>query len=51
MKNMQESINLLYSLNDKANIPDNEILELIINDDIDLNIICKEMYNLSTYNT
>ena len=51
MKNMQESINLLYSLNEKANIPDNEILELIINDDIDLNIICKEMYNLFTYNT
>lgn len=51
MKNMQESINLLYSLNDKANIDDIELLELILNDDIDLNVICKEMYNLFTYNT
>lgn len=46
MKNMQESINLLYSLNKKANIPDDEILELIMNDNIDLEVICKEMYNL-----
>ncbi len=46
MKNMQESINLLYSLNEKANIPDDEILELITNDNIDLEVICKEMYNL-----
>jgi hypothetical protein len=46
MKNIQENINLLYSLNDKANIDDIELLELILNDDIDLGIICKEMYNL-----
>lgn len=46
MKNTQESINLLYKLNNKYNMSDDEILELIINDDIDLNIICKEMYNL-----
>lgn len=46
MKSMQESINLLYKLNEKANIPDDEILELIKNNDIDLEIICKELYNL-----
>lgn len=46
MKNIQENINLLYSLNDKVNIDDIELLELILNDDIDLSIICKEMYNL-----